>query len=124
VCGVTTPPLRSNPLGRIFPSRNPRTHFEHAQEHGGARMDALIARIRAAEVILTSYDHTTKSQPGLFEVDCDFSKSIAAEPGLSTPSKMGMALRTLLVCWCIGSAGASPIWPTELTAASYVQRAT
>jgi hypothetical protein len=32
-------------------------------------MAALIARARVAESILTSYDHTAKSQPGLFEVD-------------------------------------------------------
>ena len=82
-------------------------------------MAALIARARVAESILTSYDHTTKSQPGLFEVDCS-----GMTPGLSTPSEMGMALRALLVCWCIGSAGVYPIWPMELTAASYVQRAT
>ena len=114
VCGVTTPStfsyvpahaarrcVQTHSAG-IFPRCNPRTHFTHAQEHGGARMAALIARARVAESILTSYDHTTKTNRSP-----DFSKSIAAEPRLVNPAENGNGasnLASVLVhrlCGCV-----------------------
>ncbi len=112
------PSLRSNPFGGNFPSLQSayplraRTRARR-RTHGRAECTRSCCRI-----------HSHLVRPHRQISARTFRSRSQRNQGLSTPSEMGMALRTLLVCWCIGSAGASPIWPMELTAASYVQRAT
>jgi hypothetical protein len=110
--------LRSNPFGGIFPSLQSayplraRTRARR-RTHGRADCTRSCCRI-----------HSHLVRPHRQISARTFRSRSQRSQGLSTPPKMGTALRTLLACWSIGSAGASIIWPTELTATSYVQRAT